>query len=408
MARLGAENLAKSREVARLGDEMGKMRCELGSVREELGRAIAAVEVEREGRISAVEKLSEAREAHAQEMHAGRVQAHTLCTHASLALAAQRASADVRLEASHAAALEAQYRALRAERKLADKQDQIGQLVELVVLLEEEKALAYDLLEDAQIEAEEREIWRLQYANLARDASADMQGRLEEADRDRQMAEEAQMEVEQEQELERAVARSEAAAAAREGQRLAQAEEDIARLSLAQLETSHQLASRTEELAASRGTVSERDESIANLETALSTAQDELLSTRTDLQSVQNRAASLLSQLTAQQHELSALSAALASSEEQSLSLQRDVEALNDDLVGYLALQETHAELGTTLERLSRTSSLAQADADTLARLNAELVGHSNPSQKIRHLDRLRTELAELKKVRLFLAVRHP
>ena len=387
---------------------MGKMRCELGSVREELGRAKSAVEMEREARILAEEELSGGRETHAQQMHEARAQAHTLCTHASLALAAQHASAATRLEASRAAALEAQHRALRAERKLADKQDQIGQLVELVVLLEEEKALAYDLLEDAQIEAEEREIWRLQYANLARDASADMQGRLEEADRDRQMAEEAQMEVEQEQELERAVARSEAAAAAREGQRLAQAEEDIARLSLAQLETSHQLASRTEELAASRGTVSERDESIANLETALSTAQDELLSTRTDLQSVQNRAASLLSQLTAQQHELSALSAALASSEEQSLSLQRDVEALNDDLVGYLALQETHAELGTTLERLARTSSLAQADADTLARLNAELVGHSNPSQKIRHLDRLRTELAELKKVRPFSAYQHP
>ena len=64
-------------------------------------------------------------------------------------------------------------------------------------------------------------------------------------------------------------------------------------------------------------------------------------------------------------------------------------------------LREAHVELQRTLSSLLARSTLAEHDVAALASLNAQLAGHANHSQKVRHLERVRAELADYKRVRL-------
>lgn len=43
------------------------------------------------------------------------------------------------------------------------------------------------------------------------------------------------------------------------------------------------------------------------------------------------------------------------------------------------------------------STSLAEQEAGRLAKLNAEILGHHNPSQRIMYVDRIRKELADVK-----------
>lgn len=45
-------------------------------------------------------------------------------------------------------------------------------------------------------------------------------------------------------------------------------------------------------------------------------------------------------------------------------------------------------------------NDLAEDEADRLSRFNAEILSHSNPTQKIMYVDRIRRELADTKQVR--------
>jgi hypothetical protein len=62
-------------------------------------------------------------------------------------------------------------------------------------------------------------------------------------------------------------------------------------------------------------------------------------------------------------------------------------------------LEEAHEKLCRTVDDLARRNDLAEGDAEQLSKLNAELLSHANPHQKIMHISRLRAELSEAKKV---------
>jgi hypothetical protein len=62
-------------------------------------------------------------------------------------------------------------------------------------------------------------------------------------------------------------------------------------------------------------------------------------------------------------------------------------------------LGEAHEKLCRTVDDLSRRNNLAEGDAAQLSKLNAELLSHANPHQKIMHISKLRAELSEAKKV---------
>lgn len=59
-----------------------------------------------------------------------------------------------------------------------------------------------------------------------------------------------------------------------------------------------------------------------------------------------------------------------------------------------------HAELSTQLTEMAARNTLAETDSAALSELNAQLLGHSNPNQKIVQVAKIRQELAELKKVK--------
>ena len=50
---------------------------------------------------------------------------------------------------------------------------------------------------------------------------------------------------------------------------------------------------------------------------------------------------------------------------------------------------------------LAARNQLAESEANRLSQFNAEILGHTNPAQRIVYLDRVRRELAETKQVRL-------
>lgn len=58
-------------------------------------------------------------------------------------------------------------------------------------------------------------------------------------------------------------------------------------------------------------------------------------------------------------------------------------------------------EVGT----LAARNQLAESEANRLSQFNAEILGHTNPAQRIVYLDRVRRELAETKQVRLHFAL---
>lgn len=62
-------------------------------------------------------------------------------------------------------------------------------------------------------------------------------------------------------------------------------------------------------------------------------------------------------------------------------------------------LQKSHAILQAKVTELSARSQVAEADVRHLNEENANLLGHTNANQKISHLQNLRTELSDIRKV---------
>lgn len=71
-----------------------------------------------------------------------------------------------------------------------------------------------------------------------------------------------------------------------------------------------------------------------------------------------------------------------------------------DQLAELDGLRVAHTQLSTQLTEMAARNTLAESDSAALSNLNAQLLGHSNPHQKIVQVAKIRQELADIKKVR--------
>jgi hypothetical protein len=75
--------------------------------------------------------------------------------------------------------------------------------------------------------------------------------------------------------------------------------------------------------------------------------------------------------------------------------------SLTGDLANAEAYQDAYGKLYGQVSSLITRNQIAEEEAERISKLNAEILGHHNPSQRILYVDRIRTELAEAKMVSL-------
>ncbi|KAG2755224.1 hypothetical protein P692DRAFT_20861225 [Suillus brevipes Sb2] len=78
-------------------------------------------------------------------------------------------------------------------------------------------------------------------------------------------------------------------------------------------------------------------------------------------------------------------------------ALKADIEQLQADLTELSRFQEAYYNLVDETEALVARNNLAEEEAETLSKFNAEIIGHNNPGQRILYVDRIRRELSEVK-----------
>lgn len=72
---------------------------------------------------------------------------------------------------------------------------------------------------------------------------------------------------------------------------------------------------------------------------------------------------------------------------------------LTVDLAEAERYQEAYASLIEEVDALIRRNALAEEETERVSKFNAEILGHTNPAQKIMYVDRIRRELFETKQV---------
>ncbi|GAA6039480.1 hypothetical protein JCM8097_009572 [Rhodosporidiobolus ruineniae] len=85
----------------------------------------------------------------------------------------------------------------------------------------------------------------------------------------------------------------------------------------------------------------------------------------------------------------------LAQTRSSEVALKSEVDSLSAELARLTPLLNITSAQQRELDHLARLSSAAEAESRALMQENAELVGHSNQGQRIRHVAQLREELAE-------------
>jgi heme oxygenase len=78
---------------------------------------------------------------------------------------------------------------------------------------------------------------------------------------------------------------------------------------------------------------------------------------------------------------------------------------LTVDLTDAERYRDAYHKLLDEVGVLAARNQLAESEANRLSQFNAEILGHTNPSQRIVYLDRVRRELAETKQVRCVFGV---
>ncbi|KIM30488.1 hypothetical protein M408DRAFT_328070 [Serendipita vermifera MAFF 305830] len=78
-------------------------------------------------------------------------------------------------------------------------------------------------------------------------------------------------------------------------------------------------------------------------------------------------------------------------------ALSDDVEGLTDALQDALRYEHAYKSLCQEVDALVSRNQLVEREAEHLSRFNAEILGHTNPGQKIHYLDRIRRDLADTK-----------
>ncbi|PVG02564.1 hypothetical protein CPB86DRAFT_697389 [Serendipita vermifera] len=78
-------------------------------------------------------------------------------------------------------------------------------------------------------------------------------------------------------------------------------------------------------------------------------------------------------------------------------ALSDDVEGLSEALKDAMRYEHAYKALTQEVDALIARNELVEREADHLSRFNAEILGHTNPNQKIHYLDRIRRDLADTK-----------
>jgi hypothetical protein len=72
---------------------------------------------------------------------------------------------------------------------------------------------------------------------------------------------------------------------------------------------------------------------------------------------------------------------------------------LTGELANAEAYQDAYERLYDQVGTLIARNQIAEEEAERISKLNAEILGHHNPAQRILYVDRIRTELAEARMV---------
>ena len=399
VARLGAEGIAKTREVGRLGDELGRLRVAIGDVEDKLSRKAEECRQETKRREEVEAEMEFRKQTYERHEAMSRRQFEQLSAQSSAYIASAARKQEAVVANLKLQSLIASHQVLRLQRKAAEKQDQVAQLVELVMILEEEKIFAELRAEDLEDQLEDMSARsRIEQARGDR-ASEVHKGLLLDARRQLLEHSEERACTEREARVERDCIHTRLEEAEGRVRELVFAASEVERLH----RENYELQTSNEQLklglTAIERLVLEKDSELSTQ----AAESDSLRSENTDLSE------RLLSSLAVQKaHESDILNerdqrrrlaGLLSAAQAKECQLQTEIGDLTGELADYAILQERHEDLLKALDRLMRTADLAEEDVNQLAQINAELVGHNNPSQKIRHLDKLRNELAGLKKV---------
>ncbi|PCH36181.1 hypothetical protein WOLCODRAFT_156905 [Wolfiporia cocos MD-104 SS10] len=78
-------------------------------------------------------------------------------------------------------------------------------------------------------------------------------------------------------------------------------------------------------------------------------------------------------------------------------ALQSDIDQLSEELLEAQQYQDAYNNLVEEVDALVARNALAEEEAARLSKFNAEIVGHNNPAQRIVYVDKIRRELHETK-----------
>ncbi|KIK03514.1 hypothetical protein K443DRAFT_131343 [Laccaria amethystina LaAM-08-1] len=78
-------------------------------------------------------------------------------------------------------------------------------------------------------------------------------------------------------------------------------------------------------------------------------------------------------------------------------ALRAEINELTTELTEAQPYQQAYCALADEIGSLLTRNQIAEEEATNLSRLNAQILGHNNPAQRIMYVDRIRRELAEAK-----------
>ncbi|KAJ7680245.1 hypothetical protein DFH06DRAFT_1076820 [Mycena polygramma] len=87
--------------------------------------------------------------------------------------------------------------------------------------------------------------------------------------------------------------------------------------------------------------------------------------------------------------------------------LRAEIEILTTELAEADQFQAAYYSLSDEVKSLIARNEVAEGEAEKLSKFNAEILGHHNPGQRILYVDRIRRELAELKHKLAVVMIEH-
>ncbi|KAJ1020700.1 hypothetical protein NDA16_004092 [Ustilago loliicola] len=178
-------------------------------------------------------------------------------------------------------------------------------------------------------------------------------------------------------------------------------------------ELQSQFISRSAELKAAEEALNAARSQLSSLETTLAAKSHEngtLISQLSELEPLRKRLAATTTDLASARAEAAAateaqrsLSASLANTRLAEKAWKEDRDHLSSLLDSSEHYQELYLELVDQTKLLVERNSMLEEDKAELSALNAELLSHNNPNQKIMYMDRVRQELDEKKRENLAL-----